>query len=323
MTARVLASTVGMAWADVLKLRRLGGSDAPVIAGVSPWQGPVGLWMEKTGMTPGPDESEQMYWGTHLEEPIARRFAAQNGLKVTRRHALLMHAEHDFATCNLDRQVLVPGDGWIPLQIKTSGWGHDWTDDEAPVHVTVQVQHELAVTEAPYEFLAVLIGGNRYRDYVVPRDDDLIAELLTAEAEFWAHVEARTMPPWIDGKPATTDALGRLYARLEGDMVALPAEALKLRDQYLLAKAEAKVAEAVAAEAGNELRALLGAAGGEVGFVDGEKVVTWRRPVPKTPVFDAARHAAQVSDCHASFTALPDPESMARRLTVHKAPKGS
>lgn len=322
MTARVLADISRMAWPDVLKLRRIGGSDAPTVAGVSPFGGPVELWARMTGTIPPVDETEEMRWGTLLEGPIRDEFGHRNGLRVTKSHRLLLHAEHDFATCLLDGQVVVKGDGLIPLQVKTGGHFADgWTDDEIPANYMVQVQHELAVVGAPYGYVAALLGGRRYHDYRVDRDDTLIDRLMELEAEFWQHVQDRTMPA-TDGRSGTRDVFGALWEQLNGTAVDLPDSALYWRDEYRAGHAAAAAGDERKARAGNELVRLLGEADGEVGFVAGEKVASWRRPVPKTPRFDEADFKATSPHLHATYTRLPAPDSMSRRLTVHK-PKGA
>ena len=44
----------------------IGGSDAAVIAGLSPWKSPYELYLEKTGEAAAPDlsDNERVYWGT-------------------------------------------------------------------------------------------------------------------------------------------------------------------------------------------------------------------------------------------------------------------
>ena len=54
MSAKILASTENMPYADWLELRKLGigGSDASVVCGINRYKSPVELWLDKTGQLP-------------------------------------------------------------------------------------------------------------------------------------------------------------------------------------------------------------------------------------------------------------------------------
>lgn len=62
--------------------RMIGGSDAPIIMGKSPWKTPYQLWLYKMGIAPEEEPTEQMKLGTE-NEPIARlAFEEQTGILV-------------------------------------------------------------------------------------------------------------------------------------------------------------------------------------------------------------------------------------------------
>ena len=92
-----------------LKLRNkgLGGSDAGIIVGVNPWKSPYQLWLEKTGQVEPEDisEKEAVYWGTQLEDMVAREFMKRTGKKV-QRHGMLESAAYPFLLANVDRLVI-------------------------------------------------------------------------------------------------------------------------------------------------------------------------------------------------------------------------
>ena len=54
MSAKVLVSTENLPYEDWLEYRKqgIGGSDASVVCGISRYQSPVELWMNKTGQIP-------------------------------------------------------------------------------------------------------------------------------------------------------------------------------------------------------------------------------------------------------------------------------
>lgn len=276
--ATVLVKTAGMDREEWLRWRRrgIGSSDAPAVTGLDPFRTPMAVWLEKTGQVePDPEPpSEAAYWGQVLEDAVAGEFARRTNLKVRRRRAILQHPTYPWMLANLDRTVR-DADGPAVLECKTTSTylASNWSGDQIPDRVMVQVQHQLAVTGYRRAYVAVLIGGQRYRHYVVERDDELIAHLIQIEADFWRLVETGTPPEW-DGSDAAAELLKRLYPEAEtGKVVSLPAEAEELLRQY----DEARQAEAEAAarrqQAENQLKALLGDA--EQGVL-GERRVIWR-----------------------------------------------
>ena len=65
MSAKILASTENMPYADWLELRKqgIGGSDTSVVCGISRYKSPVELWLDKTGQLPPQEAGETAYWG--------------------------------------------------------------------------------------------------------------------------------------------------------------------------------------------------------------------------------------------------------------------
>lgn len=86
MQALRLVNTVDLSREDWLKERQrgIGGSDDAAIAGVSRWKSPVAVWLDKTGQVEPEEAGEAAYWGTMLEDIVAREFAARTGFKVRR-----------------------------------------------------------------------------------------------------------------------------------------------------------------------------------------------------------------------------------------------
>lgn len=279
--ATVLTETRNMDRQEWLAARTqgIGGSDAAAIAGLNPWVSPVQVWLEKTGQIESPDLSgnESVYWGTVLEDVVAREFARRTGMWVQRRNAILAHPEHSYMLGNVDRLTRPErGSGeWGVLECKTTSEyaKGQWGDDEVPAHYLIQLQHYLAVTGYSYGYLAVLIGGNKYRHLRVQRDDELIQHLIEIESRFWhEHVIAGVPPAW-DGTQASTDLLSRLYPEGRPEEIALPAEAAELIAQYEEAAEAEKEWAQRKDEASNRLKGLLGEC--ELGVI-GERRVSWK-----------------------------------------------
>lgn len=230
MQAIKVASTVGMTRDEWLEARRkgIGGSDAGAILGYNKWSSPVKVYMDKIGEAPPETEqSEAAYWGMVLEEVVAQEFSRRMGRDVRKVNYMLQHPEYPWMLANLDRMIV--GTDEI-LECKTADkWlAGEWKDEEIPVSYLLQGQHYMAVTGCSAVWFAVLIGGNDFRCKRVERDEEIIQVLIDRERDFWLnHVEKR-IPPELDGSPATTDLLKRLFPTATGDEIALPSEAEKL-----------------------------------------------------------------------------------------------
>ncbi len=279
MQAKVLANTKDLSRTEWHALRRqgIGGSDVAVIAGLNPWKSPVGLYFEKLGEYREEVDSEAAAWGLKLEEVVAQEFKGRiqeeiPGAKVWRKNAVLQHPEHECMIANIDRRIIVPeGENGI-LEVKTtSEYMRDaWDRDEVPDMYYLQLQHYLAVTGCLWGYFAVLIGGNKYRQFRIERDEEIIEQIVRLEKNFWRLVETGT-PPEPDGTDATRDLLKALYPESEPEkIVRLPIEARELIDRYQRAREREKQAREEKREAQHKLCDLMEDA--EQGLVDENKV---------------------------------------------------
>lgn len=164
--------------------------------------------------------------------------------EIGRRFDMRYHAEKKFMNANLDYEIADPlhpfkdeaGDPvWLPkpghtfqnllppgdgsqcpgrgaLEVKTASvFGkEDWVE-EPPLPYQMQLQHQLAVTGAEWGSIAVLLGGNDYRQFDMVRDDAFLEVLIEREERFWFDHVMADIPPEVDGHEKTKDALAKLY----------------------------------------------------------------------------------------------------------------
>jgi predicted phage-related endonuclease len=175
-----------------------------------------------------------------------------------------------------------------------------------PDYVLLQVHHYLAVTGLSYAYVAVLIGGQDYRHYLVERDQEIIDYLIKIESDFWKLVENRT-PPEIDGSQSSTEVLNILYKNSKPEQIELPPTTLELIQQFEQAQAEEKAAKERKEEAANKLKALLGE--NEVGAV-GERLVTWKQVVSNR--LDSKALKDELPDIYEKYCK----ESISRRFAI-------
>lgn len=274
MPAQVLVSTANMSHEEWLQWRRrgIGGSDAAAIAGLSPWKSPVAVWLEKTGQVEPVEPGEAAYWGTVLEDVVAQEFSKRTGMRVRRRNAILRHPQYEWMIANVDRMLVGSSEG---LECKTTSayQAKEWEGDEIPAQYIIQVQHYMAVTGAKAWWLAVLIGGQRFVHKRIERDDELIQQLIEIERDFWENHVVPGVPPELDGSPASTELLKRMYPTAKQATTFLPSEARELIQQLESVKVELKLLEGQKAECENKLKALLGEF--EQGRID-DMLVIWK-----------------------------------------------
>jgi putative phage-type endonuclease len=296
-----------------LRARRagIGASEAAAIVGQSPWSSPYQVWLDKTGQVPvSGEETEAMYFGTLLEDTIAKATAERTGWHITDPKATYAHPEHKWMLASPDRIIKFDGGDGL-LEIKNSGgykldeWKSGapdedgrWVGGEAPLHYILQVQHQHAVMGTYFGYIAALLGGNRLCIVQVDRDDELIEMLISKEKAFWvSHVEGNTAPP-LDGMQSTSDALAQIFS--ESD----PSKTVELDEtiaRAILDYADASSAEAKAKEAktlaGNILRDALGDA--EQATYQGVPVASWKGQA--TDRFDQTAFKAEYPEIYNKF----------------------
>lgn len=204
-----------LARVDWLKARQsgIGGSEIAAIVGLNQYTTPMQVWESKVNPVVEDDDSanEPMYWGTTLEDVVAKEYAKRTGRKIQRVTEQMRHPDFKYAIANIDRAAINPDiakrvfwkDNKLTtdriLECKTANgfaakqWG-DIGSDQVPESYLIQCQWYMGITGASICDLAVLIGGQDFRIYTILRDDDLIADLLIAGGAFWELVQNKTPP---------------------------------------------------------------------------------------------------------------------------------
>ena len=203
------------------KQKGIGGSDVATILGLNPYKSVFTLWLEKTGQIEPPVlNNEYIEWGNILEPVIREKFAKETGFEVEENHWVMLHDQHDFMVANVDGEVTDPqfaGKKGV-LEIKTAGERmRDQWENGPPNHYMLQLQHYLAVLDYSYGYVAVLIGGNTFKYYLVERDDYVIDNIIQAEAEFMEMVE-NGVAPEISGHASDSDYLATAFPEDNGEI---------------------------------------------------------------------------------------------------------
>lgn len=239
---------------EFLERRRkgIGGSDVAAILGLSPWSTPLSVYMQKVEGWQDENENEAMYWGSVLEEPVARRWSEETGKKIRRKNARLVHPIYDELIANIDRDVV--GEKAL-LEVKTANAfkATDW-DDAVPDHYLTQCLHYLNVTKNEKCYLAVLIGGSQFKRFVVHYDQELINQIQQRCVDFWQDHVIKKVPPPPTGLDIDRKILDADFVEPQDSAaLSLSSDYLKWVEQYRYAKDQKSHFKELEEEAKNNL----------------------------------------------------------------------
>ena len=214
-------STVGMSHEEWLEHRRhtIGGSEASTIVGMITYSSPYTVWAEKLGKLPPKEDNEAMRLGRDLEDYVAKRFTEKTGKKVRRENNILWNPDYPFAHANVDRMVIGEDAG---LECKTTSVLNlkSFKNGEFPDTYYVQCMHYMMVTGCKRWYLAVLVLGRGFFDFVIERDEEEIKALAKSEEAFWEYVKSNT-PPAVDGSNSTSETISTVFPNSNEETVNL------------------------------------------------------------------------------------------------------
>ena len=195
-----------------LTLRKtgIGGSDAGSICGVNPFGSPMKVYHDKTSSGVEELDNEAVRQGHDLEDYVAQRFMEATGLKVRRSNFMYRSVENPFMIADVDRLVIGEDAG---LECKTaSAYNADkWKDGNIPLHYIMQCYHYMAVTGKRTWYIAAVILGQRFTYRKLVWDDDLIAQLISVEKDFWENHVAAGVLPSPDGSDICSEVLNQYF----------------------------------------------------------------------------------------------------------------
>ena len=217
-----------------LREKRIGGSDIGAILGVNPYKSIIDVYIDKTeGSTFKGNEAT--HWGHVLEGTVIKEFA--------NRHSELIVYEapysivDNFFIANLDSVLKDKETGnYGVLEIKTTSiWNKkEWEEDTIPQSYYAQVQHYLMLTGYKFAYIAVLIGGQQYKEFKIERSEEDIELIRNKATEFYQENLLKKIPPMPDGSDAYMNYLKQKALEIENneviEFVDLEEKAAKIKD---------------------------------------------------------------------------------------------
>lgn len=261
-----MTATARAKWLKERK-KGLGGSDAPVVMGLSNFKSRYTLWAEKVGLVDEVDLSDKEFvqWGQRLERPILDAYTEESGRKIKYIPLYTLYWDNDipYMFCTPDAMQVgdtpILDDGVVEVKNVNAHMGKEW-EAEPPEQYQIQLLHNMCVLNVTWGTLVALIGGNRlvWYDYNYGDVVETIKDILGAEGEFWKLVETET-PPEIDSSESTKKTLNTIGGEEEGKSIILAAESCGITDD-LDALAEAiKKNKTLDAKLKNDIRLEMGA----------------------------------------------------------------
>ncbi|WP_051331004.1 YqaJ viral recombinase family protein [Aneurinibacillus terranovensis] len=280
--AKRLFETERMERDEWLSSRRkgIGGSDVGAICGVNPYKSAMSVYLDKIGEAIPFDGNIATEIGNELEPYLRRKFTEwmkENegiDIEVQEEKCIFQHPEQGFMFANLDGVFYHPEYGLCVLELKTANEfaKGSWEEDEVPDSYYLQVQHYLAVTGLQMAYIGYLIGNRKFDVKQIPRNDNVIANLIEIERNFWNENVRVKIPPMPDGSEDSAVALKTLYPESDGTIIELH-HMQEERNRYKeLGKQKKEIEQEMEAIKQRFMAEMKDA---EIAFV-GEKKVTWK-----------------------------------------------
>lgn len=185
-----------------LREKRIGGSDVGAIIGVNPYKSIIDVYIDKVEGSSFIG-NEATHWGSMLESTIKKEFAKRHNEFVV--YEVPYSIVDDFLIANLDGIIKNKETGeYGVLEIKTTNeWNKkDWEEDTIPQSYYAQVQHYLMMTGYKFAYIAVLIGGQKYKEFFIERNEDDIEIIKNKAKDFYEENILKLIPPMPDGTDA-------------------------------------------------------------------------------------------------------------------------
>lgn len=305
-----LVSTLDLDKREWLRYRKggIGGSDAGAVCGLNPYRSVMEVYYDKISEEIEEIDNEAMRQGREFEDYVARRFMEATGKKVRRANAMFYDEKHPFMLADVDRMVVGENAG---LECKTASpyMAEKWKDGKIPVSYEIQCHHYMSVMNTDAWYIAVLIYGREFKFYRIERDDQMLADLIGIEQDFWEnHVRKRVIPS-PDGSEAADSVIAEYYKRSNSQSIPLLGFNERLRRRGELMEVIERM-ETEKRQIEQELKLFLG----ESETAEGEGYrVSWKNIV--TSRVDSERLKKERPEIYKEYQKA----STSRRLTVRAA----
>lgn len=303
------------------RLNGIGGSEAAIVMGLSPWRSKLELWTEKVTKNIIKRDSPVMSWGRKLEPVVRTEYAEKTGRSIVPIISQRTRPDYPFMIANIDGLIIDDPNGKVSecgqgvLEIKTKSaferWEEGWEEGKPPIYYTIQLQHYLFVNDKKWGSFAILdLGKMQLIHFDVERNEDLIELIVKEEEKFWNSVINKVKPE-VDASKACSEFLKTYYSKSEKITLNIieDEDATKWALQFRDAKLQMKLLKDQELEAKNHLMEIVGSAERATG--NGYNI-SWKAPKDKK-VFKLELFEKEHPDLIGQYV---DYEPQTRRFTV-------
>jgi putative phage-type endonuclease len=181
-----------------LRARDITSTEVAALFDINPYMTRFELWhRKKNQLIVQIEQNNRMKWGTRLEDAIARGIGEDQGWKIRRVNRymripeLRIGSSFDFEVTGLDTLLEIKNVDGLAFR---DGWIADGDNVEAPPHIELQVQHQLAVSQKKSNTIGALVGGNNIVLLARPANVDVIAAIHRETKIFWDSIDANEPP---------------------------------------------------------------------------------------------------------------------------------
>ncbi len=247
---------------EKLRMIGIGGSDAAVVLGLSPYRSAQRLFHDKRGTTfkmkEAPDSGKDFIfaYGHLMEGLVIDQFCKLAGCERLRETRMFCHKDYPYLTANIDAVVRFPNGRLSVFEAKTTTiFNKDaWDNHKCPLHYVPQCRQYMAVLNDP-RIKEVYIGciyGNTSSDFAsgaIPRDFDAEQKQINAEMHFWENNVKVGNEPQPSGNSKQDMALlrmklGMVNPSTKDKVIDLPVELVGTLKTYMDVREQRRQAEA-------------------------------------------------------------------------------
>ncbi len=225
------------------------------------------LYHVKAGLVPPPEVGgPRVEWGVRLEDAIAEGVAHTNGWSICKGE-FSEDATCPGMSCTTDYEIIggtqpegfPAGPGVLEVKnIDYAEWKRTWTNGEPPMHILLQLQHQMACRGHEWGAIGGFIGGNTVRTYPYIARPALHADIRRRIIAFWQSIREGKPPP-VDGSDGAAHVLRTMFPEVDTEALDLTSsnEWPEACAEFLEAAARKKAATADYDLARNRVESLL------------------------------------------------------------------
>lgn len=213
MSSQIIKITDEAQWLAE-RVKDVTSTEVSALFDLSPYMTAFELYHNKSsGQVVRIKENDRMKWGKRFEAPIAYGVAEDEGWKIDKFDVYIRDTETRVGS-SFDYRINSSTNGDGILEIKNVDglqFKQKWTEDEAPEHIELQIQHQMLVSGLKWTALVAMVNGNSpkiiYRDFD-PQIGDAILQRVGA---FWEMVKSGVAPAADYSRDA--DVITRIHAQ--------------------------------------------------------------------------------------------------------------